>query len=119
MKILKMIILAVLIMSPLYIQAKTVYLDSEQISDDTKKTDDSITIKRPQVKSWTGLQQAMQGNTMTATELNVQDCSVLAWKLKNIGSYYQHILYSSYKWEVYQATNGINCIKLIEPKVAI
>ena len=104
-------------MSPLYIQAKTVYLDSEQISDDTKKTDDSITIKRPQVKSWTGLQQAMQGNTMTATELNVQDCSVLAWKLKNIGSYYQHILYSSYKWEVYQATNGINCIKLIEPKV--
>jgi len=117
MKIFKMIILAVFIMSSLYIQSKTVYIDSEQTSDDTKKTDDSITVKRPQVRSWTDLQQAMQGNTMTATELNVQDCSVLAWKLKKIGSYYQHILYSSYKWETYKATNGINCIKLIKPKI--
>ncbi|MBL4659773.1 MAG: trypsin-like serine protease [Alcanivoracaceae bacterium] len=117
MKIFKIIILAVLTMSPLYTQAKTVYLDSEQNADDTNKSDDSITVKRPQIRSWTDLQQAMQGNTMTATELNVQDCSGFISKLTKIGSYYQHILYSSYKWETYKATNGINCIKLIKPKI--
>ena len=90
---------------------------SQNIALNADNNKDLVIIVEPKVRSWRDLIEEMSNDLLTVTELNIQECTGNPAKFKKIGSYFQNILYSDYKWNRYETKSGKHCIELRSPRI--